>query len=243
LSSDDSCSEDGDEKQAPARGEPRTEVRRNLHARRVNTAASSPPNHTGAALRSAVESVRRDCQMAGLVVERFQRASDEYWRDIDRAGVGEDSYDLCVDYLPLFQEALKELGMVGIEDPPAAAGFADCTILAEVSAARRSLAQATGRCRAAVSRIADNLARAHADDEDGTRDGAQAGALGVAGGADCASGADGAGGAGAAGVTSDRDASPVLQLAALLDGATMGEMQIDPPAAGGTVLPPEMALD
>ena len=63
--------------------------------------------------------------------------------------------------------------MVGIEDPPAAAGFADCTILAEVSAARRSLAQATGRCRAAVSRIAETLARAHADDEDGTRDGAQ----------------------------------------------------------------------
>ena len=122
LSSDDSCSEDGDEKQAPARGEPRTEVRR-LHARRVYTAASSPPNHTGAALRSAVESVRRDCQMADLVVERFQRASDEYWRDIDRAGVGEDSYDLCVDYLSRFQEALKELGMVGIDDPPAAAGF------------------------------------------------------------------------------------------------------------------------
>ena len=236
LSSDDSCSEDGDEKQAPARGEPRTEVRR-LHARRVYTAASSPPNHTRAALRNAVESVRQDCQMADLVVERFQRASDEYWRDIDRAGVGEDSYDLCVDYLSRFQEALKELGMVGIEDPPAAAGFADCTILAEVSAARRSLAQATGRCRAAVSRIAETLARAHADDEDGTRDGAQTGALGVAGGADCA------GGAGGAGASSARGASPVLQLAALLEGATMGEMQIDPPAAGGTVLPPEMALD
>ena len=125
---------------------------------------------TAAVLRRELLTVRNTCKDADLIMEHAERVHDEY--ALEEADTDADSYDVMLEFLDRFKEALAALQDVEVDEVPPAFGFADRTIIAEVASTRSNLQDAAARCRAKIACITARVC--HYREEDSTADAAGA---------------------------------------------------------------------
>ena len=136
----------------------------------VRPAREPPSLGTASALRSEVQMVRSTCKHADLVMERAERVHDEVAQIYEASGglPLEDCLS-CAEACELharFEAALRELESVDIEDAlPPAVGFAEPSILVELSATRESLQVAILQTRTAMEQM-QAIAESGADEDD-----------------------------------------------------------------------------
>ena len=159
----------------------RTSLRRKVRADGRCGSAPDPPAallfrmDTGHAVQAEVDSLRAQCRAADLAIERYQRVHDEYLYAQEEA----DAVRIASSNIESFEDALEELASIHLaEQVPAALGFADRTILAEMASTRANLEDCIGQCRATMRRMTEVLTRSQADPEKGDRDRGQGGAGG-----------------------------------------------------------------
>ena len=142
----------------PSASSPQTAMTASTDRSSVSELSPARPfNMTGATMHSEILLARGTCRTADLVVERADRVHDEHEHALRDAGLDADNFATADEYLAQLEDALEELESIEIEEVPAAAGFADKTILAEVAATRNTLSAATARCKSEIARCTELL--------------------------------------------------------------------------------------
>ena len=110
---------------------------------------------TSAMLRSEVALVRGRCRDADLTIERAHMLLDELEQSLLEEPC--DEVEVAHEFLDSFDDVLGQLELIRVDEDvhmPPSFGFADPSILAEISATRENVNEAITRCRAAIDRLA-----------------------------------------------------------------------------------------